>query len=395
MSEADAAQAAIAEPSKDGSARRGHIALAAMSLGGGGAERAAVNLARGFVARGYKVDMIVASDSGSYGAMLPSSVEVHVIGKSPWSMAWGLSAWSQRNPRAVLLSCQANLSRVAGLCVAAGWVRNPLVIREPNVIKSVPLEGQSRLWAPFVSAFYRRASGFIALSQAGREDLAAMVGRAPQDIALIGNGVDQAEVLRRGREPVEEPWFAPDRPAPVVVAAGRLTAQKGFETLLAAMAEVNTVRPARLVILGEGGLRSSLTRRAAELGLAGMVKMPGFVENPYAYMARADLFVLSSRWEGSPNALLEALATGTPGVATDCRSGPREIMTDPVCGRLVPVGDAPAMAKAMLDLLATPGDRAQRMAFIGREHGYDRWIDRYLAVVESVMQSDAMTGGRA
>ncbi|KKB11111.1 hypothetical protein VE25_14870 [Devosia geojensis] len=365
-----------------------------MSLGGGGAERVAVNLARGFIARGWKVDMIVASGAGSYGALLPASVEVHVVGRSPWSMARGLSAWSRRSPGAVLLSCQANLSRVAGLCVAAGWLRNPLIVREPNIIRSVPLKGQSRLWAPFVPFLYRRAGGFIALSQAAREDLAAMIGRAPHDIALIGNGVDQAEVLRRSREPVEEPWLGPDRPAPVVVTAGRLTAQKGFETLLAAMAEVNAVRPTRLIILGEGELRETLTRLVARLGLAGTVKMPGFVENPYAYMARADLFVLPSRWEGSPNALIEALATGTPCVATDCRSGAREIMTDPACGRLVPVGNAPAMAKAMLGLLAAPGDRAERMAFIGGEHGYERWIDRYLAVVESVMQSGAMIGER-
>lgn len=364
---------------------RGHVALAAMSFGSGGAERAAVNLARGFVVRGLKVDMIVASDSGNYGSSLPASVGIHVIGKSPWSMARGLREWSRQNPQAVLLSCQANLSRMSGLCAAAGWVRNPLIIREPNIIRSVPLQGQSLLWAPFVPFFYRRARRFIALSQAARADLAGLVGRAMTDIALIGNGVDQDEVVRRSREAVDDPWLSPDRSIPVVLAVGRLTRQKGFETLLTAFAKLKETRPARLVILGEGELRGELAAMTEALGIAGSVRMPGFVENPYAWMSRADVFVLSSRWEGSPNALLEALAVGAPCVSTDCPSGPREIMTDPICGRLVPVEDGDAMAQGIADLLEAPGERDARKAFIGREHGYDRWIERYLEVIDSVM----------
>jgi len=152
---------------------------------------------------------------------------------------------------------------------------------------------------------------------------------------------------------VAHPWFQTGE-LPVVLGIGRLARQKDFPTLLRAFAQVRSRRPCRLVILGEGKERSALTALVERLGITPHVEMPGFVANPFAYLRRAALFVLSSAWEGSPNVLIEALALAVPSVATDCPSGPREILCEGRYGPLVPVGDDEALAEAMEAMLAAP-----------------------------------------
>jgi glycosyltransferase involved in cell wall biosynthesis len=141
---------------------------------------------------------------------------------------------------------------------------------------------------------------------------------------------------------------------PVILGVGELCARKDFGTLIRAFALVRRERPARLVILGKGRQREKLEALARELGVGADVSLPGFVNNPYPYMKRASLFVLSSAYEGFGNVLVEALATGTPVVATDCPSGPREILEDGRYGPLVPVGDVRRLASSILDTLAHP-----------------------------------------
>jgi glycosyltransferase involved in cell wall biosynthesis len=171
-------------------------------------------------------------------------------------------------------------------------------------------------------------------------------------ISVIRNPVVTPRMQALAQAPVPD-WFTAGG-APVILGAGRLTEQKDFASLLRAFAIVRGQRPVRLVILGDGGKRAALTALAQELGVSAAVSMPGYVDNPYAYMARAQLFVLSSRWEGSPNVLTEALALGTPVVATDCPSGPREILRGGEVAPLVPVGDVQALAQAMLGALDRP-----------------------------------------
>jgi glycosyltransferase involved in cell wall biosynthesis len=140
----------------------------------------------------------------------------------------------------------------------------------------------------------------------------------------------------------------------VILGAGRLTAQKDFPTLIRAFALARAAQPMRLILLGEGELREPLRALAADLGIAAQVDLPGFVENPYAFMSRAHVFVLSSAWEGFGLVLVEAMACGTPVVSTDCPAGPAEILMGGRFGRLVPVGDAGAMAEAIRATLADP-----------------------------------------
>jgi glycosyltransferase involved in cell wall biosynthesis len=160
-----------------------------------------------------------------------------------------------------------------------------------------------------------------------------------------------------------------------VVAAGRLVAQKGFDTLLRAFRRLRDARPARLVVLGEGPLRGELSALRDRLGLGDDVDFPGFVTNPYAVFARSACFALSSRFEGFGNVLVEAMACGTPVVTTRCPSGPPEIVTDGVDGLLVPVDDDAALAAAVGRVLADPAV-AGALSRAGRVRAADFAADR-------------------
>jgi len=180
-------------------------------------------------------------------------------------------------------------------------------------------------------------------------------------------------------EPIEHPWLVPG-PPPVVLAAGRLTAQKDFPTLLRAFARLVPERDLRLMILGEGPDRAALEAEIEALGLGDRVALLGFQANPFSYMARARLFVLSSAWEGLPGVLIQAMACGTPVVSTDCPSGPREVLEGGRLGPLVPVGDAEALARAIMQTLDAPLP-AEILKARAAQYGLAPVSRRYLAAL--------------
>ena len=201
-------------------------------------------------------------------------------------------------------------------------------------------------------------------------------------MTTIYNPVVTAELVSQSRAPLDHPWLQLGAP-PVILGVGRLHEQKDFPTLLRAFARVRAKREARLIILGEAKhaeYRTELTTLAAQLGIANDVMFPGFVDNPFAYMAHAAVFVLSSAWEGLPTVLIEALACGCPVVSTDCPSGPAEILENGKYGPLVPVGDDVALADAICSVLNTPPNRDWLRAR-GALFGVDHVADRYLGVL--------------
>jgi glycosyltransferase involved in cell wall biosynthesis len=208
-----------------------------------------------------------------------------------------------------------------------------------------------RLLPFFVRHFYPWADSIVAVSQGVANDLARSTGLLRESIQAIYNPVITPELLEKTKEPLEHPWFAPSEP-PVILGVGKLEAQKDFPTLIRAFAQVRQVRPARLMILGWGPDRPKLEALVRELGLEADVSLSGYVDNPYPYMAKASVFVLSSAWEGLPTVLIEAMAVGTPVVSTDCPSGAAEILGSGKYGLLTPVGDSQALAKAILEVLS-------------------------------------------
>ena len=169
-------------------------------------------------------------------------------------------------------------------------------------------------------------------------------------IEVIFNPIINERIIQRANEPNNHPWFNP-KTVPVIIAIGRLSEQKNFSLLLQSFAKVLESTKARLIIFGEGPLRSDLENLVKELNLQDAVLLPGVVANPYNYLNNADLFVLSSNYEGLPNALVEALACGCPVVSTDCQSGPREILDDGKYGILVEPSDVNGLARAILQSL--------------------------------------------
>ncbi|MGD9507907.1 MAG: glycosyltransferase [Geminicoccaceae bacterium] len=210
---------------------------------------------------------------------------------------------------------------------------------------------------------YQQADVIVAVSRALGDDL-AVVARIPRRrIITIYNPVVGPNLTQLAAMPVDHPWFAPGSP-PVVLSAGRLSAQKDFPTLVRAFAALRTRCDARLVILGGAtaddkteSRQQDLVALAESLGVAGDMDLVGYMPNPYAYMSRAQVFALSSAWEGFGNVLVEALACGCPVVSTDCPYGPAEILEGGRYGRLTPVGDAEAMADALADTITSVPDR--------------------------------------
>jgi glycosyltransferase involved in cell wall biosynthesis len=228
-----------------------------------------------------------------------------------------------------------------------------------------------------IRRFYPAADAVVAVATALADDL-ARVGRLPRArVEVIHNPVVTEALLERSRRRPDHPWFAND--VPVVLGIGRLVAQKDFATLIDAFAAVRRARPARLLILGEGPDRAALEAKVAALGLTDDVAMPGFVPDPPAYLAHADVFALSSVYEGLPVVLIEALACGCPVVSTDCPTGTDEVLEGGRHGRLVPVGDAPALADAILATLQAPPDRAA-LARRGADFSLEAIVPRYEAV---------------
>ena len=337
--------------------RTAKVALFLPSLRGGGAERVMVNLARGFIERGLQVDLVLAKAEGPYLSQVPKEVRVVDLGAKRvlYSLPRLVRYLHQERPQ-VMLSALNHANIVAIWAKMLARVKMRLVVAEHSTL-SRSTENATSFRAKFmpllIKTFYPYADAVVAVSRGVAEDLITQTGLPAEKIKVIYNPVVTPELFTKAEEPLDYPWFRSGEP-PVILGVGRLTKPKDFPTLIRAFALVRKERPARLMILGEGEERPNLEALVRELGLEEDVALPGFVENPYKYMKRAAVFVLSSRWEGFGNVLVEAMALGTPVVATDCPSGPAEILEGGKWGQLVPVGNETSLARAIILALSKP-----------------------------------------
>lgn len=362
----------------------GAIAFFLPSLVGGGAERVVVNLAQGITERGIRVDLVLAAAEGPLLDQLPPTVRVvDLRARRVLRGLVPLAGYLRRERPRVLVSSMghANLIAIWAARLAGGVA--PLIVTEHNTL-SQETQRQRRLvgmlWPRLLRTFYPWATRVVAVSRGAADDLARTAGLPRDRIEVVYNPVITPAMLALAQQAPDHPWLAPGQP-PVILGVGRLTGQKDFSTLVRAFAEVRRRRPARLIILGEGPDRTAIEAQTRELGVADDVALPGFQENALAYMASSAVFVLSSAWEGLPTVLIEALAAGTRVVSTDCPSGPREILQDGRLGALVPVGDAAALAAAMLEALERPADAIPTDALLPFTR--DASVDHYLRVIEN------------
>jgi len=334
------------------------IAVLVSFSGAGGVERVTANLLQGFIERGVAVDLLLIKAQGMHMDAIPAAVNRVPLGVShSFAALLPLIRYLRRTRPAALLVAKHRAIVVALLARRLAGVATP-VIGQFHTTLSAALADRSvwtrALWSRSMRLFYPWADRIVGVSRGVVDDVAAMAGLPRERLTVIPNPVVSEALFVGARAPLDHPWLAAGRSVPVVIGSGRFTRQKDFPTLIRAFAQLRSARPARLLILGDGADRDACWRLVEELGLSEDVQFTGLVQNPYAYLARAQLFVLSSRWEGSPTVLTEALALGIPVVSTDCPSGPREILDNGRLAPLVPVEDVEALARAMAQVLDHP-----------------------------------------
>jgi glycosyltransferase involved in cell wall biosynthesis len=351
--------------------------------GHSGVDRLAQNLIPALARRGYRVDLLKVRRHGPELREVPEGVEVRDLGsRHTYACLPAIVRYLRRERPAVMLSDKDRVNRVALAARVLARVPTRLVLRSGTTV-SVDLASRGPLerWVQRRSMgwLYRFADTVVVNSRAAADDLSAYTGLPRHRIRVVPNpAVPEARFAETLPRPAH-PWFAPGEP-PVILGVGELGARKDFGTLIRAFAIVRRRRACRLLILGRGRARDELQRLASSLGVAADVELPGFRADPQNYMAHAAIFAFTSLWEGNPVVLPEALAVGTPVVATDCPSGPREVLDGGRYGPLVPVGDPIAFAAAIVRTLDNPLP-AETLREAARPFAVEASTDAYLDVM--------------
>ncbi len=350
----------------------------------GGAEHVMLILAEAFIQKGLAVDLLLTNAQHPKNVRLSqvpakvNIVDLKASGTLPALLP--LTRYLRRHRPFGLLSTLHHGNVMAVWAKYLSRTDTRVVIRVAN---SFSTEGGRKAWArdqiphPLVRWFFPRADAVVALANDMADNLKQVFNMPDSVLHVIYNPVPTERINEMSQQPIHHHWLM-EKQLPVLLAVGRLEAQKDFATLIRAFQKLE--HPARLIILGEGSQRPILEKFIQEAELQERVELVGFVENPYPYMKQASTLVMSSIHEGFPNVLVEALACGCPVVSTDCPTGPSEILEKGRYGRLVPVGDSDALARAISQTLNSPPDpeflKQRVMAF-----SPDVIADQYLALL--------------
>lgn len=363
------------------------------SLAAGGAQRSMLLVASGLADRGHEVALITMRRGGELESEVPPRVRrIDFDGsRTRWAF-FPIARWLRRERPACAMTAMdhANLALVLGRHLSRTDVRTIVTYRSSvSAAASMGDDLGTRARPLIAKLVMRMADHVVAISEGVATDLIGIWPPAERRISVIYNPTVRPDLFRLSEEEVMLDWF--DDGLPVVLAVGRLSEEKGLDVLLEAFALVSEQRPeTRLLILGEGPSRGRLEQLAAYLDLEEKVKFPGFVANPYPYMRRCRTFVLSSRREGLGNVLVEAGVLGAPLVATDCPTGPREILSGRQGAELVPPEDADSLASAIVRAL----DRRRRPIEVEpwSEHTLRASVDKYEQVLSGDVGSPRYPG---
>lgn len=365
--------------------QRNQVALFIRTLhDAGGAQRAMVRYATGLALRGIPVDVLTLRPGGPFAAELHHDIRIIVIAGGRLSRAVpALASYLRKTRPRVLFSTEPGCNVIVILAKLLSLTRTRTVIREglfPSVAMREDPHRSTRIAYRLSRFVYPHADAVVAIATPMADDLAKVAHLRREAVTTIPvNPVVTPRLLEAADVRPDHPWFAEGQP-PVVLGVGRLDAQKGFMTLVQAFEIVRTKRACRLMIVGEGPERPALERAIAASMYPEDVALAGFMVEPYAFMGHCGVFVLSSRFEGLPNALIEAIACGAPVVSTDCKSGPSDILDHGRYGSLVPVGDIAAMATAIDAVLTHPPLRERQRAR-GMDFTIEKSLARYLPVL--------------
>lgn len=360
-------------------------------IGNGGVQKNMLRLAEGLSARGHSIDFVITHAETDEFA-IPDGVRLQrSIAGHPLHMVWDLARRiDQLQPDAVY-TAMPNYNAVALLARLMARHKPKIIISERSHSGAEWRHARSalyRLSLVLAPLLYRLADRILAVSAATADSLTQTSAIARERITVLHNPVVNAALDRAAAEPLEHEWLA--APHELIVAVGRLSRQKDYPTLLTAFSQVLRARPtARLVVLGEGEERATLLALSGELGLTEAVQWLGFEANPYRWMARANVFVLTSLWEGLPTVVIEALACGATMVVTDSLSGPRHIIGESgQLGYLAPVADSVAIAQKLLFALDNPLEPSALRAE-ARHYSTEAAVFKFEAILRDVLSARA------
>lgn len=346
-----------------------HLSMFIPSLAGGGAERVFVQLANGLSSRIRKVDLLVTNSEGHYRQFVSDRVNLVDLGKSSTvDTVLALRRFIKNQQPHVVISTMTNAN--VSLLLATLFLRcRPAIAIRETIVMSENLRRvpglKAKLLIVLAKLLYPNADAIVSLSEGVGNDLQARLRKLKQPIKVIYNPGPSNQELSIGGKPSEQ-FLKAKQQGYVLVALGRLHEQKDYATLIRAFAKVRKQVTSSLWILGDGEERTNLEVLTRKLGLERDVFMPGFVKDPYPYLKSADVFVMSSSYEGGPSAMLQAMACGCKIVSTDAPYGPAEFLEHGKQGRLVPVGDADSFAAAVLSSLKQTPDSVSRAESLRR-----------------------------
>ena len=384
------------------------IGITLYGLTWGGATRRVITLARGFIRRGHDVKLIIV-ERGEYLDKDIQDIAIielnhgilrHFLKNAPKKRKidfsrYALAKYLRKQEIDIIMSGGNNVHLATISAKLLSKTNIPLILRFSNHLTASLARKQklSRKIRYLKSCrYYPKADSFIAVSQSTARDISDATKIPLDQINVIYNPMFTDGLKKKLLEKIEHPWLQArgKNAIPVIIGAGRLVIQKNFELLINAFACALQEKELRLIILGEGKRRERLATLISKLGIKKYIDFQGVVPNPMAYMAKADLLCLSSKWEGLPGVLIESLAAGCPVVSTDCPGGSAEILDYGKFGILTPMDDEEIMAQSILKALEVDwnsADLKKRAQFFS----VDKAVDGYLNVFETTLKKNKVS----
>ena len=344
-----------------------------------------MTVADGLARIDHKVDLVLINATGPYVKTVTTNVRlIDLSSQRVIRSVFKLAGYIKEHSPDYIVANLPHVNIASFLAKTISRSKSKLILTEHNTLSQSIANAQTlrgKHLDKLMRLVYPKSDRVVAVSNGVAQDLATTIQFPRRDIQVIYNPVVTPTLLANADSLLCHPWFQPSCP-PTILGVGRLTYAKNFQVLLKAFAKIRKELFVRLVILGDGPERANLIQLADNLGVKDDLFMPGFVENPYKYMRNATVFALSSRWEGLPTVLIEALACGTPVISTDCPHGPREILEEGRWGTLVPVNDCNALANALKKSLVNPPPTIPRDSWLKFTSEYA--ISGYVELLENI-----------
>jgi len=330
------------------------IGIFLSSFGDGGAHKNMMHIAEWLTKQGHTVELIITKSDGPMEHAVPDNISIYNLDSSRVRYSlYGFIKYFRKSEFDSILATPTTCTLIAGIadilinCDTKVTLRIPVTLSNERYYTNP--KGIETIFPIVTKYVFSKSESIIAISNGVKTDTMKTFGISGSNIKTIYNPAITDDIFDKMKEPVEHPFFREDNT--VFIAVGRLVEQKGFDVLINAFKNVEKQTGAKLIILGDGKEKENLRRLRQDLSLTNSISFEGFVKNPYKYIYNSDVFVLSSLWEGFGNVVAEALACATPVVATDCDSGPAEILDNGKYGKLVPVGDITKLSKEMINAL--------------------------------------------